>query len=95
MGMIFVKQNNNSNSFVWFINILYQWLTTNNIFWYDEVTLLLNNSSTFKSETTKLFMMKLPYTVYYFTEYSLELSTVEMFFNILKKISEQWKRETV
>ena len=85
-----------SNSFVWFINVLCRWLTTNNKFWYNEVALLLNNSSTFKSKTTKLFMMKLPYTVYYFTEYSTELSTVEMCLNILKKkISEQWKKETV
>ena len=91
-----INQTIDSNSFIWFLKILNQWLIANKNFGYDEIFLLLDNCSTHKSEVTQSLFKKLPYFIYYLPAYSPELAPVEMCFSILKRnLSEQCKTEMI
>ena len=86
----------NSDSFIWFIKIMENWLNHNNNFGYEQIHLLLDNCSVYKSYKTKSVLKKLSYKIYYIPAYSPDFTPIEMCFSLLKRsLSERNKKENV
>ena len=85
-----------SMSFIWFINILSNWLKSNDNFEYNDVVIMLDNWSVHKSQLSQNFIKKHTFKILYIPAYSPELAPVEMSFSLLKRnLSESNKNESV
>ena len=84
----------NSLKFIWFIKIFYSWTISNNYYGYNEVLILLDNWSFYKSSTSISLLKTLGYTVAFLPAYSPDFAPIEMCFILLKRnLSESWKKE--
>ena len=83
-----------SDSFMWFIKIMENWLNYHNNFGYEQIHLLLDNCSVHKSCKTMIVLKKLSYKIYYILAYSPDFAPIEMCLSLLKRnLSELNKNE--
>ena len=74
-----------SVSFIWFINILSNWIKSNDNFKNNEVAIMLDNWSVHKSQLSQILFKKHTFKILYILAYSGELAPIEMSFSLLKR----------
>ena len=82
----------NSSIFIDFIKIIKHWIYFNEFFWYSELTLVIDNCSSYKSKATMSELQKLNMNIYFLPTYSPCLAPIEIWFAYLKhEFVNSWK----
>ena len=79
------NQTIDGQKFTIFLNNLDMWIQTNKLFGFNDVVIILGNSSVHKVKGVKLKLSKMKVKVIFLTPYSLQLDPIEMYFGLLKR----------
>ena len=72
------------NSFVFYLKIMALWLEKNQYFKYDQVSIILDNCSTYRLIKNANYLSTKPWNIYFLPPYSPQLSPVVLALNHIK-----------